>query len=85
MERDAAAASAEYLAQFRTDVESFISREAVEACISLSVHERPSERAHSYVAFVDPSGGSSDSMTLAIAHTEGKKSNASSPGERFRW
>ena len=35
MERDPAAASAEYMAQFRTDVESFITREAVEACIRL--------------------------------------------------
>ena len=72
MERDAAAASAEYLAQFRTDVEGFLTREAVEACINLGVHERPPERAHSYIAFVDPSGGSSDAMTLAISHTENK-------------
>jgi len=27
----------------------------------------------SYFAFVDPSGGSSDSMTLAIAHMEGER------------
>ena len=72
MDRDAAAASAEYLAQFRTDVEAFITREAVEACTSPGVFERPPDRKHSYVGFVDPSGGSSDAMTLAIAHTEGK-------------
>jgi hypothetical protein len=72
MERDAASASAEYLAQSRTDVEGFITREAVEACVNLGVHERAPERAHSYVAFVDPSGGSSDAMTLAIAHKEGE-------------
>jgi hypothetical protein len=72
MERDPAAASAEYMAQFRTDVEGFITREAVEACLNLGVHERSPERAHSYIAFVDPSGGSSDAMTLAISHTEGK-------------
>jgi len=35
LDRDAASASAEYLAQFRTDVESFISREAVEACVAV--------------------------------------------------
>lgn len=29
-------------------------------------------KANSYIAFVDPSGGSSDSMTLAIAHKEGE-------------
>jgi hypothetical protein len=72
MERDAAAASAEYLAQFRTDVEAFITREAVEACANAGVFERPPDRKHRYVGFVDPSGGSSDAMTLAIAHTEGK-------------
>jgi hypothetical protein len=71
MEMDAAAASAEYMAQFRTEVEGFITREAVGACVNLGV-ERPPQRAHSYIAFVDPSGGSSDSMTLAIAHKEGE-------------
>ena len=72
MERDAAAASAEYMAQFRTDVEAFITREAVEACVNSGVHERPPARSHGYVAFVDTSGGSSDAMTLAIAHKEGE-------------
>ena len=37
MERDAASAAAEYGAQFRSDVESFINREAVEACVSIGV------------------------------------------------
>jgi hypothetical protein len=41
MERDAAAASAEYMAQFGTDVESFITREAVEACVKERLFERP--------------------------------------------
>jgi hypothetical protein len=49
MERDSAAASAEYLAQFRTDVEGFITREAVEACVNLGVRERPSERSPSSI------------------------------------
>lgn len=71
MERDPAAASAEYMAQFRTDVEGFITREAVEACVEVGVKERPHDRTKAYAAFVDPTGGSSDSMTLAIAHTEG--------------
>jgi hypothetical protein len=72
LERDAAAASAEYLAQFRTDVECFVTREVVQNCVTLGIHERPPVRANSYVAFVDPSGGSSVSMTLAIAHKEGE-------------
>jgi hypothetical protein len=59
-------------AQFRTDVEAFLTREAVEACVELNVRERPFEGKHNYIAFVDPSGGSSDAMTLAIAHKEGE-------------
>jgi hypothetical protein len=72
MERDAASAAAEYGAQFRSDVESFINREAVEACVSIGVRERPPVSGTWYKAFVDPSGGSgSDSMTLAVGHREG--------------
>jgi hypothetical protein len=70
LERDPASANAEYLAQFRTDIESFVSVEIVNACISRDVHERPPQRNTFYRGFVDPSGGSSDSMTLAIAHRD---------------
>ncbi len=45
----------------------------VEAAIDLGVHERLPLSALSYVGFVDPSGGSNDSMTLAIAHREGSR------------
>jgi hypothetical protein len=61
------------MAQFRTDVESFVSREVVEACVDRGVHERAPVSGIRYVAFIDPSGGSSDSMTLAIAHCEGER------------
>jgi hypothetical protein len=71
MERDPASASAEYLAEFRKDVESFVEREAVEACIALGVRERAPVAGLRYAAFVDPSGGSSDSMALAIGHQQG--------------
>jgi hypothetical protein len=71
MARDEAAALAEYGAQFRADVETFVSMEAVQACISAGVRERGAERASEYFAFVDPSGGSSDSMTVAIGHAAG--------------
>jgi hypothetical protein len=69
-ERDPASAAAEYGAEFRTDVESFVNREAVEACVSVGVRERPPISDVTYSAFVDPSGGSADSMTLAIGHQE---------------
>ncbi len=71
-EADPSSASAEYGAQFRTDVESFVSREAVEACVVPDRRELP-DAGVGYVAFVDPSGGSQDSMTLAIAHAEARE------------
>jgi hypothetical protein len=46
-------------------------REAVEACIDHGLRERPPLPKIRYQAFVDPSGGSADSFTLAIAHREG--------------
>jgi hypothetical protein len=68
MERDAASAAAEYLAEFRRDIESFVSIEAVRACVSSGVFERAPQRGLSYAAFCDPSGGSADSMTLSSMH-----------------
>ena len=70
LERDAASASAEYLGMFRSDVESFISIEALQRCVSESVLERQPQSTFKYFGFVDPSGGASDSFTLAIAHKE---------------
>jgi hypothetical protein len=59
--RDRAAASAEYLAEFRSDIEGFVSLEAVQACIDVGCRERaPAPGVHHYVGFVDPSGGSAD-------------------------
>ena len=69
-ERDAASAAAEYGAQFRSDVAEFVSMDVLEACTADDVFELPPMSGASYVAFVDPSGGSSDSMTLAIAHRD---------------
>ena len=66
--------SAEYLVEFRSDVASFINAEAVQACVDAGIRERPFSRMHSYTAFVDPSGGSSNSFTLGIAHKEGNTS-----------
>jgi hypothetical protein len=71
MERDQASAAAEYGAEFRSDIEGFVSRDAVEAVISPGVFERAPLSNTKYVAFVDPSGGSADSMTMAIGHKEG--------------
>ena len=56
-EKDPAAAGAEYGAEFRTDVETFITMEAVRSCIEPGVFERLPLRQWRYVAFVDPCGG----------------------------
>jgi hypothetical protein len=72
-ERDPQAAAAEYGAQFRTDIADFVDRAVVEAAIEPDCFERLYVSDHSYIGFVDPSGGSADSMTLAIAHTEGDR------------
>jgi hypothetical protein len=66
--RDVASARAEYGGEFRDDVETFISIEVVEARTVSGRFELPFNSALTYSAFCDPSGGRSDSMTLAIAH-----------------
>ena len=70
-EADPEAASAEYDAQFRSDIAAFVAREVVGAATVPGRHELPFRSGVRYAAFVDPSGGSADSMTLAIAHKEG--------------
>ena len=69
-EEDPASAAAEYGADFRSDVEAFVSRETVDACTMLGFSELLPVWGISYAGFVDPSGGSADSMTLGIAHAE---------------
>ena len=68
--KDPASASAEYGGEFRSDVENFISKDVIDSCVVPGRHEIPYIRGIQYHAFVDPSGGSSDSMTLAVAHKE---------------
>ncbi len=67
---DEASASAEYGGLFRKDVDVFIAKEVVEACVLPGVVELAPLPTLIYHAFVDPSGGSQDAMTLAIAHAE---------------
>lgn len=67
-EEDEAAAAAEYGAQFRRDLEDYVSKEALEAVTMPGRTELLPSQEHRHFAFVDPSGGSQDSMTLAIAH-----------------
>ena len=72
MEADPQSAAAEYLAQYRIDVQLFVSRDAIEAAVIAGRFELPRVEGIRYHAFVDPSGGSSDSMTLCVAHISGQ-------------
>jgi hypothetical protein len=71
-EADPVFAAAEYGAEFRNDIASFVSREVVDSATVPGRFELPPISTVSYSAFVDPSGGSADSMTLAIAHRRGE-------------
>ena len=78
--RDPVGAAAEVGADFRQDVTVFVSPEIVQACTDTGITERPPcswapvygdgpvPQKNNYWAFVDPSGGSQDPMTLAIGH-----------------
>jgi hypothetical protein len=68
--RDSVAARTEYDAEFRSDLETLFSVEAIERCIVSGRFELLRETGFDYVGFTDPSGGSSDSFTLAVAHNE---------------
>jgi hypothetical protein len=54
-ERDPAPAAAEYGAEFRTDIGSFVSVETIDACTPTGRRELPPLPGVSYTAFVDPS------------------------------
>jgi len=71
MERDPEANRAEYLAEFRSDLETFLLREVVDAAVRTGPLELPFDKAHRYLAFVDPAGGGQDEYTITIGHKEG--------------
>lgn len=66
--KDPDKAAAEYGANFRMDIERGMSPEAIKDAIIEGRTEIPPQGGITYRAFVDPSGGINDSMTLAIAH-----------------
>ncbi|MBL9164453.1 MAG: hypothetical protein JNL18_17130 [Planctomycetaceae bacterium] len=68
LKEDPAAARAEYLGEWRADVNSFIPRELVESLVVKGRNVLPPEHGTAYGAFVDISGGRSDDAALCIAH-----------------
>jgi hypothetical protein len=70
-EKDPASAAAEYGGEFRTDIEAFLSLEAVRAVVMPGVLELPPRRFETAIGFVDAAGGSgADSMTLGLSYAE---------------
>jgi hypothetical protein len=69
-ETDPESARAEYGAEFRDDLADFVTREIIDAVTCWGRHELPPCPGVTYSAFCDPSGGASDSMTLAVAHLQ---------------
>jgi hypothetical protein len=69
-EEDPIGAPAEYGGEFRTSIEGFVSQEVVDAAIIHGRHELPPQANVAYSAFIDTSGGSSESMAVAIAHRD---------------
>jgi hypothetical protein len=72
-QRDAAAASAEFGAQFRDDLAGFVDRAVIEGLVERDVTVRSPQPGVEYRAFLDPSGGARDSFVLAIGHLEGEE------------
>jgi hypothetical protein len=71
---DPAAARAEWLGEFRSDIDAFLSLELIEAAVDVGVKVRPPRSGVRYYAFVDAaSGAGQDSFAAAIVHAEGEQ------------
>jgi hypothetical protein len=70
LKEDYSAARAEWLAEFREDLETFLTSETVENAVVAGRGELPPLANIQYLGFTDPSGGKSDSFTLAVSHIE---------------
>lgn len=68
LKEDYSSAKAEWLAEFREDLETFLTTEIIESCIIRRRFGLPFVEGVKYYAFTDPSGGRQDSFTLGIAH-----------------
>jgi hypothetical protein len=68
--RDPEVANAEWLSIWRSDIGEFLGRAIIENAVDRDVIVRAPVDGTKYYAFADPSGGISDSFTLAIAHRE---------------
>ena len=72
LERDPDKAASEWLAEWRSDIGTFIDRELVESAVEPGVAVRAPQFNAEYTMFVDPSGGRGSSFAACVAHTEGE-------------
>jgi hypothetical protein len=73
LNKDLSAAKAEWLSEFREDLEAFLPLETIERVVIPGRIELPCIEKFQYHAFADPSGGGGDSFTLSIGHKENGK------------
>jgi hypothetical protein len=71
LKEDPQAARSEWEAEWREDIEAFITAELVEAVIIPGRYELPKIEGVDYFGFIDPSGGRQDAFTMGICHREG--------------
>lgn len=70
VESDPEAGRSEWLGQFREDLAQFLEDSLIDRAIVANRKELPYAPRPGYAAFVDPSGGRFDAMTMAITHPE---------------
>lgn len=74
IEDDPAAATAEWLGQWRNDIGGYAPLDLIEAAVDRGVTVRPPSSGVSYVGFIDAASGTGkDSFTVGIAHAENNK------------
>ena len=61
------------MGEFRSDLQRLFTHEVIEAAVVPGRHELPRLNASRYSGFVDPSGGSADAMTAAVAHLDSER------------
>ena len=69
---DPVAAAAEYDAEFRRDIESYVDIEQLQSLVVSGRTQLPPMKGTRYHCFVDPSGGRADSMTAAFCRQDNR-------------
>jgi len=71
--RDPVSAASEYGGQFRADTSNYCDPDIIDGCVAHARHGLAYREGIVYQAFIDASGGRSDSFTLGISHREKEK------------